>query len=135
LTRMAGLIASLVVGMVACGGGNSSGGGNGGSGNGGGSAGASAGGSCETECDRQVAAGCPKTPPDFGNSCKAICGGMRQSLPPSCVQKFDALYSCAAAKVTYTCTSSGVVQITPIGACAAEGAACIACSSSCFPGA
>jgi len=83
---------------------------------------------CEQDCDRQVAAGCPKTPASWGTSCKSFCDAVRKSVLPACVDQFNAQYTCSIAKMTWSCTASGTFQGTPSGACANEAVACSKCN-------
>ena len=98
------------------------------------SPGTSSGMSCEENCDLQVAAGCTSTPANYATSCKALCASQRESTPADCRDELEAQYACAVTKSTYRC-ENGVIMATPVGACAAEGAACATCRGKlCLPG-
>ena len=94
--------------------------------------GATGGDACAADCDRQAAAGCSKTPAGYADSCKLICGASLKAIKPECAAQFEAIYECAKNKITYSCSDAGVLQITPSGACAAEGAACASCNGGKF---
>ena len=83
---------------------------------------------CVADCDRQVAAGCSKTPASYGDACKSFCTAGKKATKPECAAQFDAQYTCAKNKITYSCNDSGLLTITPSGACGAEAAACMSCN-------
>jgi hypothetical protein len=96
----------------------------------GGEAGATQGGAtpCEEDCDHQGAAMCPKTPQGYAASCKQICAVVKTGLPEACASAFEDQYRCAATKTTYGCTTQGIIDLEPKGACAAEAQACAQCA-------
>jgi hypothetical protein len=83
---------------------------------------------CQQKCDLQVAANCPKMPPDYASSCALLCQA-KYDKSPSCVAASHALDACAIQRVSYRC-DEGVISAMPVGACASEGAACAACTGS-----
>jgi hypothetical protein len=81
---------------------------------------------CEANCDREAALACPRAPANLGDSCKMLCASARSSFP-QCTAQIDAVSACVADKVTFTCVD-GIPTVSPVGACANEGRACLTCT-------
>jgi len=81
---------------------------------------------CQQKCALQVAANCPRMPPDYATSCALICQAKYDKFP-SCATQSHALDACAIQRVSYGC-EEGVLSIKPVGACASEGLSCISCT-------
>jgi len=82
---------------------------------------------CESNCDRQVRAGCSKTTADFAASCKQGCLAYRVDYP-SCLPQINAMSACVDHKVTFTCEPSGDLSANPVAVCMNEEYACIDCT-------
>ena len=82
---------------------------------------------CERDCDRQVAAGCANTPPNYGEGCRAICQYARTTTPAECQAKLRAQYQCALEFITYSCEGANLA-VHPQGGCAPEASACANCT-------
>jgi hypothetical protein len=82
---------------------------------------------CESNCDREVNAGCSKTPEGFATSCKGLCTETRSNYP-NCLSQLDAYSACVASKITFRCDANGVLSVTPVGGCASPGVACLNCT-------
>jgi hypothetical protein len=85
---------------------------------------------CQRKCDLEVAADCANVPDDYGPNCALLCQAKYQKFP-NCSAAASALDACAIQRVTYSC-ENGALHITPEGACAAAGNACISCTGSLF---
>jgi hypothetical protein len=83
---------------------------------------------CYAACDAYMAAKCPNTPANYGEACRTVCDAAYMKAPPECQDERAAFDVCARDKITYGCSASGIVQISPIGGCGQEGVACIKCS-------
>jgi hypothetical protein len=81
---------------------------------------------CASRCQLQVDAGCASIPPNYLESCTAICLAKYSSFP-NCEMTLRELDACGIDRVTYGCTNN-VISATPTGACADEGAACARCT-------
>jgi hypothetical protein len=117
------IVIGTCAGLSACGGG----------GDGGGGSSSSLPLSCEEDCERQIAAGCEKMPPNYYESCVALCDYVAAAVPEQCQKEHEAMRACVATKITYSCNANQTLQASPTGACSKEGAACFACSPSCLP--
>jgi hypothetical protein len=82
---------------------------------------------CAKKCELSVAAGCPRTPANYRESCQALCLA-KYSNAPSCTDAMRPLDVCSIEKVNYGCDTSGNIAATPQGACAMEGQRCAACT-------
>lgn len=85
---------------------------------------------CAERCRLEVEANCAKTPPNYLSSCTAICLS-KYAKYPSCEPALRPYDVCTVERVSYGCESD-VVSPTPSGACAAEGAGCLACTGDLF---
>lgn len=83
---------------------------------------------CYAWCDKQEAPKCPKEPAGVADACKAMCDATYASTPAECVSERAAVDVCARDKTSFACNGQGISQLQPIGACAAENAACSKCS-------
>jgi hypothetical protein len=82
---------------------------------------------CESNCDRQVRAGCAQTASDFASTCKQACVGYRASFP-NCIDQLNAMSGCVDKKVTFVCDANGAISTNPIAVCITEEYACHACT-------
>jgi hypothetical protein len=82
---------------------------------------------CESNCDRQVRAGCSQTASDFAANCKQGCLVYRVDYP-DCLSQMNAMSACVDRKVTFTCEPSGDLSANPVSVCMNEEYACIACT-------
>jgi hypothetical protein len=82
---------------------------------------------CESNCERQVKAGCPKTPADYATTCTQGCLVYRVDHP-DCVSEMDELSGCVDKKVSYSCDATGAIVGNPVATCLNEDYACYACT-------
>lgn len=82
---------------------------------------------CESNCDRQVKAGCSKTAAGFAETCKQGCLVYRVDYP-TCVPQMNAMSACVDRKVTFTCEPSGAISADPVAVCMNEQYACSDCT-------
>jgi hypothetical protein len=82
---------------------------------------------CESNCDRQVKAGCSKTTADFAGTCKQGCLVYRVDYP-NCLSQMNAMSACVDHNVTFTCEPSGDISANPVAICMNEEYACIDCA-------
>ena len=82
---------------------------------------------CESNCDRQVKAGCSKSAADFATTCKQGCVVYRVDYP-NCLSQMNAVSACVDRKVTFTCEPSGDVSADPVAVCMNEEYDCIDCT-------
>lgn len=82
---------------------------------------------CESNCDRQVKAGCSKTAADYAETCKQACLAYRASYP-DCISLMNAMSACVERKVTFTCEPSGSISANPVAVCMNEEYACSDCT-------
>lgn len=82
---------------------------------------------CARKCELSVAANCPRTPENYLESCQQLCMA-KYTRFPNCTDALRPLDVCAVEKVNYGCSSSGVIEVTPQGACAREGQGCASCT-------
>jgi hypothetical protein len=82
---------------------------------------------CESNCDRQVNAGCSKTTTDFAATCKQGCLVYRVDYP-DCLAQMNAVSACVDHKVTFTCEPTGDISADPVAVCMNEEYACIDCT-------
>jgi hypothetical protein len=84
---------------------------------------------CQTLCQMMTAPACPKSPPDYATSCLSLCKAKYTQFP-NCEAQLKAIDFCATTKESYSCSANGNIQVTPVGGCANEGAACMGCTQS-----
>ena len=82
---------------------------------------------CESNCDRQVRAGCSQTAVDLAVTCKQACQVYRADYP-DCSSTMNAMSACVDHKVTFTCEPNGNSSANPVAVCSDEEYACIGCT-------
>jgi hypothetical protein len=82
---------------------------------------------CESNCDRQVKAGCSQTEADFAATCKQACLAYRLDYP-DCVSEMDTLSGCVEDKVRFSCDPTGALSKDPVAICMDQAYACAGCT-------
>jgi hypothetical protein len=82
---------------------------------------------CESNCDRQVNAGCSKAAADLATTCKQACLAYRVSFP-DCVLEMDTMSGCVEDKVRFSCDPTGGISADPVAICMDEEYACYDCT-------
>ncbi len=82
---------------------------------------------CQSNCERQVKAGCSSTPAEFATSCESACVVYRADYP-DCVSQMNAMSACVDRKVTFSCEPNGAVSANPVAVCMNEEYACSDCT-------
>jgi hypothetical protein len=83
---------------------------------------------CEANCQRQVAADCANTPDSYLSTCRSACASAREAIAPACRDELERLQVCVSTEISFSCSAAGIIQPTPIGACATEASACATCT-------
>ena len=86
---------------------------------------------CQKKCDLQATPQCERIPSDYRTSCTLLCQS-KYSKNPNCSAQAHALDACSIQRVSYSCGDTGNLVVTPEGACANEGLACISCAGSLY---
>jgi hypothetical protein len=86
---------------------------------------------CQARCQLEAAPACPRLGADFEAGCEVLCLADYTDYP-ECTDSIRAFHICEIERLHYGCDSSGSLQITPQGACADPGAACLRCTQSLY---
>jgi hypothetical protein len=74
---------------------------------------------CQTKCQMMSAPACPKAPANWATDCVVLCKS-KYTAYPACEAQQKAIDFCAITKESYSCSTSGTIETTPIGGCAAK---------------
>lgn len=84
---------------------------------------------CTERCEKEIAAGCENTPDNYLSGCVALCSD-KYRYYGQCESELTDLDRCRIDRGTFSCDSSGLPMIGPLGVCGNEGDSCTDCTRS-----